>query len=110
MWQIAERDYKEDVDSSLKRLGLKRTKTVSDGMHLAIGEAFRHRFPYPCTAAQIGDDSLPLSAAGWAHTILFAADLHDFQSQLPEEQRKKQLTAKRRKRKHDETESDSSDS
>ncbi|KAI8518638.1 8-oxoguanine glycosylase ogg1 [Branchiostoma belcheri] len=55
VWQIVNRDYKHKLGT---------TKTLTDKTYKEIGDFFRQLWgPY----------------AGWAHSVLFAADLHKFQ-------------------------------
>ncbi|KAI9171270.1 N-glycosylase/DNA lyase [Paramyrothecium foliicola] len=57
VWQIAQRDYK---------LGKTKTKTFNKAMYDAVGDHFRALWgPY----------------AGWAHSVLFTADLRTFADQ-----------------------------
>ncbi|KAM4563509.1 N-glycosylase/DNA lyase isoform 1-T2 [Odontesthes bonariensis] len=57
VWQIAKRDYKYAAD--------KGQKSLTDKLHKGIGDFFRKLWgPY----------------AGWAHSVLFCADLKKFQS------------------------------
>ena len=57
VWQIAQRDYK---------FGKTKTKTFNKVMYEAVGDHFRELF---------GD------YAGWAHSVLFTADLRTFADQ-----------------------------
>lgn len=57
VWQIAQRDYK---------FGKSKAKTFNKAMYDAVGDHFR---------ALWGD------YAGWAHSVLFTADLKEFSSQ-----------------------------
>lgn len=61
VWDIALRDY----DSSLS---LKGAKSITPVVYEEVGEVFRNRFPVK---------------AGWAHSVLFAAELPEFRQQLP---------------------------
>lgn len=54
VWQIAQRDYK---------FGTKKGKTFNKDMYVAVGDHFR---------------SLWGKYAGWAHSVLFTADLREF--------------------------------
>ncbi|KAM4571140.1 N-glycosylase/DNA lyase [Fundulus diaphanus] len=57
VWQIAKRDYKFTADN--------RQKTLTEKVHRDIGDFFRKLWgPY----------------AGWAHSVLFCADLKKFQN------------------------------
>ncbi|KAM4737798.1 N-glycosylase/DNA lyase isoform 1-T2 [Anableps anableps] len=57
VWQIAKRDYKYTADNG--------QKTLTEKIHRDIGDFFRRLWgPY----------------AGWAHSVLFCADLKKFQS------------------------------
>ena len=61
VWDIALRDY----DPSLS---LKGAKSITPVVYEEVGEVFRNRFPVK---------------AGWAHSVLFAAELPEFRQQLP---------------------------
>ncbi|XP_028309570.1 N-glycosylase/DNA lyase isoform X1 [Gouania willdenowi] len=87
VWQIAKRDYNFAAG--------KEQKTITDKLHKDIGDFFRELWgPY----------------AGWAHSVLFCADLKKFQS-LKEESSVQQLKRERGssargkqiKREHNET-------
>ncbi|XP_058245934.1 N-glycosylase/DNA lyase [Hemibagrus wyckioides] len=56
VWQIARRDYNYDAGS--------KTKTLTNKVYKEIGDLFRQRWG---------------SYAGWAHSVLFCADLKKFQ-------------------------------
>ncbi|KAF5023868.1 hypothetical protein F66182_4072 [Fusarium sp. NRRL 66182] len=61
VWQIAQRDYK---------FGKSNTKTLTKPMYDAVGDHFRKLWgPY----------------AGWAHSVLFTADLREFAAQAVKE-------------------------
>ncbi|KAG6031383.1 hypothetical protein E4U41_007585 [Claviceps citrina] len=62
VWQIAQRDYK---------FGKTRAKTFNKAMYDAVGDHFRKIW---------GD------YAGWAHSVLFTADLRDFSKRKAERQ------------------------
>ena len=61
VWDIALRDY----DPSLS---LKGAKSITPVVYEEVGEVFRSRFPIK---------------AGWAHSVLFAAELPEFRQRLP---------------------------
>ena len=61
VWDIALRDY----DPSLS---LKGAKSITPTVYEEVGEVFRDRFPLK---------------AGWAHSVLFAAELPEFRQRLP---------------------------
>ena len=61
VWDIAVRDY----DSTLAQ-----RKSLTPTVYEAVGDIFRSRFgPF----------------AGWAHSVLFAAELPDFRHHLPQQ-------------------------
>jgi len=62
VWKIAIRDY--DPDSSLKTT----VKSLTPLNYKKVGDIFRSRFP---------------NKAGWAHSLLFVAELPSFRSLLP---------------------------
>jgi N-glycosylase/DNA lyase len=61
VWSIAIRDYAPE---------LKASKSLTPSVYEAVGEAFRQRFQVH---------------AGWAHSVLFAAELPAFRGALPVE-------------------------
>ena len=61
VWDIALRDYDP-------LLTLKRAKSITPAIYEEVGEVFRKRFP---------------CKAGWAHSVLFAAELPEFRVRLP---------------------------
>ncbi len=62
VWQIAQRDYK---------MGKTKTKTFNKVMYDAVGDHFR---------------SIWGSYAGWAHSVLFTADLKSFADRPPKQE------------------------
>lgn len=62
VWQIAQRDYK---------MGKTKTKTFNKVMYDAVGDHFR---------------SIWGSYAGWAHSVLFTADLKSFADKPPKQE------------------------
>ncbi|KAF7542366.1 hypothetical protein G7Z17_g11637 [Cylindrodendrum hubeiense] len=58
VWQIAQRDYK---------FGKTKTKTFNKAMYVAVGDHFR---------------ALWGKYAGWAHSVLFTADLREFSDRV----------------------------
>ncbi len=62
VWQIAQRDYK---------MGKVKTKTFNKVMYDAVGDHFR---------------SIWGSYAGWAHSVLFTADLKSFADRPPKQE------------------------
>jgi N-glycosylase/DNA lyase len=68
--QIAQRDY---------RFGKKGPKTINKAMYDAIGDHFR---------------SIWGKYAGWAHSVLFTADLREFSSRMKEEKGEESLIKK----------------
>ena len=62
VWNIARRDY--DQDGAL----LEHVKSLTPTIYHAVGELFRSRFP---------------EKAGWAHSLLFVAELPSFRPVLP---------------------------
>jgi N-glycosylase/DNA lyase len=58
VWQIAQRDYK---------FGGKKSKTFNKAMYDAVGDHFRGIWG---------------TYAGWAHSVLFTADLREFANQV----------------------------
>ena len=64
VWNIARRDY--DQDGAL----LENVKSLTPKIYNAVGELFRSRFP---------------EKAGWAHSLLFVAELPSFRPVLPSE-------------------------
>ncbi|OAQ99304.1 hypothetical protein LLEC1_00724 [Akanthomyces lecanii] len=62
VWQIAQRDYK---------MGKAKTKTFNKVMYDAVGDHFR---------------SIWGSYAGWAHSVLFTADLKSFADRSPKQE------------------------
>ncbi|XP_066295624.1 N-glycosylase/DNA lyase-like [Branchiostoma lanceolatum] len=77
VWQIVHRDYKHKLGT---------TKTLTDKTYKEIGDFFRQIWgPY----------------AGWAHSVLFAADLRKFQERKTSPEKKavaKKLTKKKKSR------------
>ena len=63
VWDIALRDYDP-------LLSLKGAKSITPAIYEEVGEVFRKRFP---------------RKAGWAHSVLFAAELPEFRVKLPVE-------------------------
>lgn len=63
VWDIATRDYDDGGGE------LKKTKSLTPAVYERVGELFRDRFG---------------SHAGWAHSVLFAAELPEFRRRLPE--------------------------
>jgi HhH-GPD superfamily base excision DNA repair protein len=61
VWDIALRDY----DPSLS---LKGAKSITPAVYEEVGDVFRNRFT---------------NKAGWAHSVLFAAELPEFRRRLP---------------------------
>ena len=61
VWDIALRDYDT-------LLSLKGAKSITPAIYEEVGEVFRKRFP---------------CKAGWAHSVLFAAELPEFRVRLP---------------------------
>jgi 3-methyladenine DNA glycosylase/8-oxoguanine DNA glycosylase len=61
VWDIALRDY----DPSLS---LKGAKSITPSVYEEVGDVFRNRFT---------------NKAGWAHSVLFAAELPEFRRRLP---------------------------
>lgn len=61
VWDIALRDYDP-------LLSLKGAKSITPAIYEEVGEVFRKRFP---------------CKAGWAHSVLFAAELPEFRVRLP---------------------------
>jgi N-glycosylase/DNA lyase len=62
VWSIARRDYDEEGL-------LQNAKSLSPKMYHQVGKVFRSRFP---------------RKSGWAHSLLFVAELPSFRSALPE--------------------------
>ena len=62
VWNIARRDY--DPDNHLAKI-----KSLTPTTYKQVGDVFRKRFP---------------SKAGWAHSLLFVAELPSFRAVLPE--------------------------
>lgn len=60
VWDIAVRDYAPS---------LKDAKSLTPAVYNQVGDAFRTVFPHK---------------AGWAHSVLFAAELPDFRQLLPQ--------------------------
>ena len=83
VWDIALRDY----DASLRS-----RKSLTPAVYEAVGDVFRARFP---------------RHTGWAHSVLFAAELPEFRSQLPDELREEMAaySAQRKKRRSEQAES-----
>ncbi|XP_072223817.1 N-glycosylase/DNA lyase [Leuresthes tenuis] len=85
VWQIAKRDYKYAADNG--------QKSLTDKLHKQIGDFFRKLWgPY----------------AGWAHSVLFCADLKKFQSlkeathlKQPKEEEEEKCRASKIKREFD---------
>lgn len=63
VWDIARRDYDSDHE-------LKQQKSLTPSVYRQVGDVFRDRFP---------------SKSGWAHSLLFVAELPSFRSALPED-------------------------
>lgn len=63
VWDIAVRDYAP---------ALRTAKSLTPAVYAEVGGIFRTRFG---------------SKAGWAHSVLFAAELPEFRDRLPEELR-----------------------
>jgi N-glycosylase/DNA lyase len=61
VWAIAERDYNPS---------LSQHASITPAVYEAVGDEFRKRF---------------VRHAGWAHSVLFAAELPEFRSLLPAE-------------------------
>jgi N-glycosylase/DNA lyase len=61
VWNIARRDY--DPDNQLAKI-----KSLTPTTYKQVGDVFRERFP---------------SKAGWAHSLLFVAELPSFRAVLP---------------------------
>jgi N-glycosylase/DNA lyase len=97
VWNIARRDY--DPHNQLAKI-----KSLTPTTYQQVGDVFRQRFP---------------NKAGWAHSLLFVAELPSFRPVLPEhivkemddfqreEKARKQETrdAKKKKKKDDENDS-----
>lgn len=62
VWQIAQRDYK---------FGKSKTKTFNKVLYDAVGDHFRDIWG---------------KYAGWAHSVLFAADLREFSNRMKKEE------------------------
>ena len=62
VWNIARRDYGADA------LIIHTTKSLTPNIYKQIGDLFRSRFP---------------SKSGWAHSLLFVAELPSFRQALP---------------------------
>ncbi|BAM80835.1 probable 8-oxoguanine-DNA-glycosylase [Cyanidioschyzon merolae strain 10D] len=73
VWQLTLRHYAPDW----------RTKSLTEKRHEEIGALFRERFGPLC---------------GWAHQVLFIADLDAFQDRLPEALRAERTLARKRTR------------
>jgi N-glycosylase/DNA lyase len=72
VWQIAVRDYSRtaaQLGLADKGLDLAKVKSITPRVYTAVGDTFRHLFG-------------PL--AGWAHCILFLAELPEFKRRLAE--------------------------
>lgn len=94
VWNIALRDY--DSDGALAK-----AKSLTPKVYWEVGECFRSRFP---------------RHAGWAHSLLFVAELPSFRAVLPEdiafemdrfredEQHKKQLAREAKMKRKEEKE------
>jgi N-glycosylase/DNA lyase len=67
VWQIAQRDYK---------FGKTRTKTFNKAMYDAVGDHFRELWG---------------NYAGWAHSVLFTADLRAFSDRSPKKEEPRTL-------------------
>jgi len=89
VWNIARRDYDDDGQ-------LAQIKSLTPTTYKQVGDVFRHRFP---------------KKAGWAHSLLFVAELPSFRPVLPddilqemddfqreEKQRKKDMKEKKQQR------------
>jgi N-glycosylase/DNA lyase len=61
VWKIAKRDYDRDLPS---------IKSLTPTVYKQVGDLFRHRFPV---------------RAGWAHSLLFVAELPSFRPALTDE-------------------------
>ncbi|KAM0529909.1 hypothetical protein ACHAPS_000545 [Verticillium nonalfalfae] len=70
VWQIAQRDYK---------FGKSRTKTFSKAMYDAVGDHFRQLWG---------------EYAGWAHSVLFTADLKTFEGRVAKKEEEEVLAVK----------------
>lgn len=70
VWQIAQRDYK---------FGKSKTKTFNKAMYDAVGDHFRGLW---------GD------YAGWAHSVLFTADLREFSEQATKKEESQTVKVK----------------
>ena len=70
VWQIARRDYDHDRDpgQDLKGGRLSAARSLTPTVYESVGDVFRARFG---------------AAAGWAHSVLFAAELSEFRQKLP---------------------------
>lgn len=70
VWQIAQRDYK---------FGKTKTKTFNKAMYDAVGDHFR---------------ALWGKYAGWAHSVLFAADLREFSDRVAKKEEASEVKTK----------------
>lgn len=61
VWEIAIRDYSSHLQQS---------KSLTPKIYKEVGDTFRQRFG---------------PKAGWAHSVLFAAELPEFRKRLPED-------------------------
>eukprot|EP00808_Paulinella_micropora_P021664 g38879.t1 len=90
VWQIALRHYAQRITGGLTN-EKGQQKSLTDKLYQQVGDVFRDIF---------GD------RAGWAHSIMFTADLPAFQDRLPEHLRtapaRKASPAKRKKKTPDE--------
>eukprot|EP00607_Mallomonas_marina_P003197 CAMPEP_0182423144 /NCGR_PEP_ID=MMETSP1167-20130531/9052_1 /TAXON_ID=2988 /ORGANISM="Mallomonas Sp, Strain CCMP3275" /LENGTH=514 /DNA_ID=CAMNT_0024601841 /DNA_START=137 /DNA_END=1681 /DNA_ORIENTATION=+ len=74
VWDIVVRDYDPSLASA---------KSLTPAVYEAVGDIFRRRFgPY----------------AGWAHSVLFAAELPDFRPRLPEDTQQEMLVFAKERR------------
>lgn len=71
VWQIAQRDYK---------FGKTKTKTFNKAMYDAVGDHFRELWG---------------KYAGWAHSVLFTADLKTFSERTVKKEEDKTVTVKK---------------
>lgn len=81
VWNIARRDYQADdflipssstlsSSSTTKTTTIQKTKSLTPTIYRQIGDLFRNKFP---------------NYSGWAHSLLFVAELPSFRLALPED-------------------------